>query len=94
VKVWATACNIRFQAADLQRIIFESIVSTSFRNILVLRHTAGEDEEGNATPEKSKTFNKCLAEATRAIALFDRRSALFGMRNIDKETQPVFLRRC
>jgi hypothetical protein len=89
-KVWGIACNIGYQPADLQRILFEGIISTSFRSILILKHKARVTDEGALVPEVSKMFEECLNEAARAIGLcqdnFVRRSSFFGMTKMDGES--------
>jgi hypothetical protein len=54
-------------------------------------------DEGAVVPEVSKTLEKCLNEAARAIGLrqddFVRRSFFFGMTKLDGESQSVYLRR-
>jgi hypothetical protein len=98
-RVWADAINIKYQGVELQRIVFESIISESFRSVLVLKHPARMAEDGfSNVPEVSMTFEECLAEATRSIGVrqdqFVRRSYFFGMKKLDSESQLAFLRRC
>jgi hypothetical protein len=97
-KVWGIACNIVYQPADLQWILFEGIISTSFRSVLILKHKARVTEEGVFVPEMSKIFKECPNEAAHAIGLsqddFVRRSSFFRMKKMDGESQSVYLRRC
>jgi hypothetical protein len=83
-RVLVAAINVHYQGVELQRIVFESIISASFRGILVLKHAAKLSEDGNSTIlETSKSFDESLAEASRAIGVgqdqFVRRSSFFGM---------------
>jgi hypothetical protein len=95
--LWAAASSIDLAREDIQRLLLKGIVTPSFRDILIPKHPSILRQE-HLNPQRSKTFEECLAEAQRVIGfkqdIFVQRLTFLTMKREEGEGQSAYIRRC